>query len=67
MVYMEEFIFPRFFAQCYQKSMEFLSSLVFHTVTIQVIPHYNKQSLVQLKKTKQKKNKKKKQKKKTAE
>ena len=29
------------------KSMEFLSSLVFHTVTIQVIPHYYKQGLVQ--------------------
>ena len=47
MVYMEEFIFPRFFALNSQKSMEFLSSLVFHTVTIQIIPHYHKQSLVQ--------------------
>ena len=35
--------------------MEFLSSLVFHTVTIQVIPHYYKQSLVQYKKKNKKK------------
>ena len=47
MVHMKEFIFPRFFAFYFQKSMEFLSSLVFLTVTIQVIPHYYKQSLVQ--------------------
>ena len=39
--------FPRFFALYYQKSMEFLSSLVFHTVTIHVIQHYYKLSLVQ--------------------
>ena len=47
---MMENFFPRFFALYYQKSMEFLSSLVFHTVAIQVIPHYYKQGLVQLKK-----------------
>ena len=40
-------LFSKIFALYYQKSMEFLSSLVFHTVTIQVIPHYYKQSLVQ--------------------
>ena len=49
MVYMEEIFFPRFFALYYQKSMEILSLLVFYTVTIQVIPHYYKQSLVQWK------------------
>ena len=47
MVYIEEKFFPRFFALYYQKLMEFLPSLVFHTVTIQVIPHYYKQGLVQ--------------------
>ena len=46
MVYGGKF-FPSVFALYYQKSMEFLSSLLFHTVTIQVIPHYYKQSLVQ--------------------
>ena len=39
MVYMEEF-FSKIFCPI-------LSSLVFQTVTIQVIPHYYKQSLVQ--------------------
>ena len=45
--YMEDFFF---FALYYQKSMEILSSLVFHTVTIEIIPHYYKQGLVQYKK-----------------
>ena len=40
-------LFSKIFALYYQKSMEFLSSLVLHTVTIQVIPQYYKQSLVQ--------------------
>ena len=39
--------FSKCFALYYQKSTEFLSSLVFQTVTIQVTPHYYKQSLVQ--------------------
>ena len=39
--------FQKMFALYYQKSMEFLSALVFHTVTFQVIPHYYKQNLVQ--------------------
>ena len=47
MIYMEENYFLRFVALYYQKSMEFLSSLVFHTVIIQVIPHCYKQGLVQ--------------------
>ena len=47
MIYMEENYFLRFFALYYQKSMECLFSLVFHTGTIQVIPHYFKQGLVQ--------------------
>ena len=46
MIYMEENYFLRFFALYYQNSMEFLSSLVFHTVTIQVISHYYKQGRV---------------------
>ena len=47
MIHMEENYFLSCFAVYYQKSMEFLSSLVFHTVTIQVIPHYYKEGLVQ--------------------
>ena len=47
MVYMMEYFFQKMFALYYQKSMAFLSALVFHTVTIQVIPQYYKQNLVQ--------------------
>ena len=39
--------FSKIFCPYYQKSIEFLSSLVFHTVTLQVIPHYYKQSLLE--------------------
>ena len=47
MVYMMEYFFQKMFTLYYQKSMEFLSALVFHAVTIQVIPQYYKQNLVQ--------------------
>ena len=39
MVYMEETFFPRFFALYYQKSVEFLSLLVFHTVLWTTVFH----------------------------
>ena len=39
MVYMEENVSPRIFALYLQKSMEFLSSLVFHTVLWTTVFH----------------------------
>ena len=47
MVFMMEYFFQDVLPYTIKKSMEFLSSLIFHTVAIQVIPHYYKQILIQ--------------------